>query len=172
MTLNRILILGILFQILSNIIYAQIDTNDLSVIEKLDVKECIIGNKYKTISTKNLGKVTSLDFELISSKIENDSITISFVLWYCPYFDQDDITKHDRNCQCKDRHFDCKLVTVKQECESRVYEKWKDGVYKVRNSIINRFCVNEKCKIKLKKDYVYNLVFKLDKENSLYIKIN
>ena len=72
------------------------------------VQKCAIGNRYKTYTKKDLGDINNLVFEFLSSETENDSIKLSFILWYCPYYAQIDTVQRKKDCLCDNNYFNYK----------------------------------------------------------------
>jgi len=150
---------------------AQQNKVNLFVKESQTVVKSRFCNVYSTLSKQDLGETTTLNFELLSVKEINDSITIEFILWYCPYFAQIDKEQRMKGCTCNNLYFTYDFVLVKQIAKYEIGEKIIRGKYKVLESSSGQFCINEVHEIKLNKSGGYDLIFKLDNNNAKYIRL-
>jgi hypothetical protein len=167
--LSKFITIALIFFCFSAI--AQNNKVDIFVNESQPVVRSKLCNSYNTLSKQDLGETTTLNFELISAKVINDSITIKFVLWYCPYFAQIDKEQRRKDCPCNDKYFKYNLVLVKQVAKYEIGEKIIRGKYKVVESSSEQHCINEEHENKLKKSSVYDLIFELDNNNAKYIRL-
>jgi len=136
------------------------------------VHKCFLSNKFKTLTAStDLGELSVLNFEYLTSEIINDSLIISFILWDCPYHSQIDREKVFKDCQCNNILYDFHTVKVINEFQSKIGKPLVEGVYKSENTIRQFSCVNQKNSIKLKLKDEYNLIFEISKNKALYVRI-
>ena len=169
LVLNKFIIFTLLLFCFDAI--AQQNETYLVVKESQLVVKSKLCNVYNTLSKQDLGVTTTLNFELLFVEETSDSVVIEFNIWYCAYYAQVDKKQRIKDCPCNDLHFTYNIVSVKQSAKYKSGEKVIKGKYKVIESSTSQFCVNEIQRIKLEKANVYDLIFKLDNDKAIYIKL-